>query len=101
VTVIGTTGGHSYTWLPAPGSVIHQGEPLYEVDGRPVPLLAASTRGAPTGLALGLGAVALLASGVGMANLMVVAVLERRPEIGIRRALGATRLSPTEALRGS
>jgi peptidoglycan hydrolase-like protein with peptidoglycan-binding domain len=40
VTVIGTTGGRSYTWLPAPGSVIHQGEPLYEVDGRPVPLLA-------------------------------------------------------------
>ena len=44
-----------------------------------------------TSLLLALGAVALLVGGVGIANVMVVAVLERRPEIGLRRALGARR----------
>jgi len=43
------------------------------------------------GLFLGLGAVALLVGGIGIANVMVIAVLERRGEIGLRRALGATR----------
>jgi putative ABC transport system permease protein len=60
---------------------------------RPSDALAArqATDDAFTGLLLGLGAVALLVGGVGVANTMVISVLERRAEIGLRRALGATR----------
>ncbi|MGW1228535.1 ABC transporter permease [Streptomyces sp. NPDC001515] len=60
---------------------------------RPSDALAAKTatdEGLTT-LMLGLGAVALLVGGVGVANTMVISVLERRQEIGLRRALGATR----------
>jgi putative ABC transport system permease protein len=51
----------------------------------------ADTAGAFDALFLGLGAVALLVGGIGVANIMVISVLERQREIGLRRALGATR----------
>jgi putative ABC transport system permease protein len=51
----------------------------------------ADAKGALDTLFLGLGAVALLVGAIGVANIMVISVLERRQEIGLRRALGATR----------
>jgi putative ABC transport system permease protein len=50
-----------------------------------------ATKGALTGLLVALGGIALVVGAVGIANVMVIAVLERRSEIGLRRALGATR----------
>ena len=55
-----------------------------------------AAKDAYNGLFLGLGAIALLVGGVGIANVMVISVLERRSEIGLRRALGATRLHIAE-----
>jgi putative ABC transport system permease protein len=51
----------------------------------------AAAKGQFTTLLLGLGAVALLVGAIGIANIMVISVLERRGEVGLRRALGATR----------
>jgi putative ABC transport system permease protein len=51
----------------------------------------AEAKSALNGLFLGLGAVALLVGAVGVANIMIISVLERRSEIGLRRALGATK----------
>jgi putative ABC transport system permease protein len=51
----------------------------------------ADAKGAFDGLFLGLGAVALLVGAVGVAHIMIISVLERRSEIGLRRALGATK----------
>jgi putative ABC transport system permease protein len=51
----------------------------------------ADAQGALNSLFLGLGAVSLFVGGVGVANIMLIGVLERRSEIGLRRSLGATK----------
>jgi putative ABC transport system permease protein len=76
--------------LPA---TVNPANPSVVAVSYPADILKAAliTKGAYSSLFLGLGAVALLVGGVGIANVMVISVLERRSEIGLRRALGATR----------
>jgi putative ABC transport system permease protein len=76
------------TLLPATANPENPEEVLVS---RPSDVLEAraAAETAYTSLFLGLGAVALLVGGVGIANVMVISVLERRSEIGLRRALGA------------
>ncbi len=70
--------------------------PAYPQDvavSRPSDALTAeiAAKGAYNTLLLGLGAIALIVGAVGIANVMVMAIIQRRTEIGLRRALGATR----------
>jgi putative ABC transport system permease protein len=111
--IIGITAAETYLdHDPVPTSILVRSDPAYVDDvmgvlaatanpenpeevevARPTDALEAKEAAddAFTALFLGLGAVALLVGGVGIANVMVISVLERRSEIGLRRALGATK----------
>jgi putative ABC transport system permease protein len=102
--VFGRTGGPSRIYLRADpdqvaavaavltATTVPDGQDDVQVR-RPSDLLVAriAAKGTFVGLFLGLGSIALLIAGVGIANIMVISVLERRGEIGLRRALGARR----------
>ena len=88
-----------YNVLPA---TVNPADPSTVNPGSPSDILKSevAAKGAYNGLLLGLGAVALLVGGVGIANVMVISVLERRSEIGLRRALGASRRHVAEQFLG-
>jgi putative ABC transport system permease protein len=74
-------------------STVNPANPQDVSVSRPSDALAAqiAAKGAYNTLLLGLGAIALIVGAVGIANVMVMAIIQRRREIGLRRALGATR----------
>ncbi|GAA1338687.1 ABC transporter permease [Saccharothrix algeriensis] len=74
-------------------ATVNPESPENVVVSRPSDALTAqlAARSAFDELFLGLGAVSLLVGGIGVANTMIISVLERRGEIGMRRSLGATR----------
>ena len=75
------------------GRTVNPASPGHVTISRPSDALVARAAAddALNALTLGLGAIALFVGGLGIANVMIIAVLERRTEIGLRRALGATR----------
>ena len=92
--LIGFTAAERYLRFDGHPSTIYLRARTSQVDvSQPSAALTAraDAAGAFNGLFLGLGAVALLVGAVGVANIMIISVLERRSEIGLRRALGATR----------
>jgi putative ABC transport system permease protein len=76
------------------GATVQPGDPSAVAVSRPSDALTirAAAAGTLSALFLGLGAVALLVGAIGIGNVMVIAVLERRTEIGLRRAMGAARV---------
>jgi putative ABC transport system permease protein len=83
--VTGVAGLLPATANPQDPSAVNVSRPSDALQAR------AAAKGQFTTLLLGLGAVTLLVGAIGIANIMVISVLERRGEIGLRRALGATR----------
>ncbi|SFD75699.1 ABC transporter permease [Streptomyces aidingensis] len=93
-TVYARTAEHAVEDVQAVlGATANPAAPNEVQVSRPSDALAAKQAADDTlgALLLGLGAVSLLVGGVGVANTMVISVLERRAEIGLRRSLGATR----------
>ena len=88
-----TAPEHVDTVMGVLGATTNPENPDQVEVARPTDALEArdAAESAFTSLFLGLGAVALLVGGIGIANVMVISVLERRAEIGLRRALGATK----------
>ena len=83
--VDGVAGLLAATADPQDASGVNVSRPSDALEAR------AAAKGQFTTLLVGLGAVALLVGAIGIANIMVISVLERRGEIGLRRSLGATR----------